>query len=128
MQHCTALKKSREKTIAIDCPHTGKGEEFSPANLVEAGLGGCILISMGTYAMQHGIDLNGAKVEVQISSTDKPVMRFDDVEVIITLPEGISEKVAKRLERATNGCPIKNSFAKEIPVRMQFRYAEHVPV
>jgi len=122
MQHCTALKKSRGKKVSMDCPYTGKGEEFSPTNLVESALGGCILISMGTYAMQHDIDLTGAKVDVHITATDKPVMRFDTVEVKVNMPEGISKKIGKRLERAADSCPIKNSLAKEIPVTVKFSY------
>lgn len=41
LQHCTAVKESRAKAVSMDCPYTGKGEEFSPTNLVEAVLGGC---------------------------------------------------------------------------------------
>ena len=100
LQHCTALKKSRNKRVGIDCPYTGKGEEFSPTNLVEAGLGACMLISMGTYAMQHNIDLTGTKIDVHFTTTDKAPMRFTAVEINIKMPEGITKSVGKRLERA----------------------------
>ena len=121
-QHCTALKKSKGKTVGMDCPYTGKGEEFSPTNLVESALGGCMLMAMGTYAIQHNIDLTGTKMDVHITATHKPIMRFDEVEVIVTRPEGISEKTGKRLERAAEGCPIKNSLAEGIPVRVKYLY------
>jgi hypothetical protein len=35
-QHCSAVKHSKHKTVSMDCPYTGKGDEFSPTNLVEA--------------------------------------------------------------------------------------------
>lgn len=38
-QHCSALKHSQNRSVSMDCPYTGKGEEFSPTNLVEAALG-----------------------------------------------------------------------------------------
>jgi len=54
-QHATALQEEREnargKTVATDCPYTGKGEEFSPLELTGTGVAGCCLISMGTLAM-----------------------------------------------------------------------------
>lgn len=122
LQHCTAFKKSKGKAVGMDCPYTGKGAEFSPTDLVESALGGCILMAMGAYAMQHDIDLKGTAVDVQITYTDQSVSRFDAIEVHITMPEGISEKMGKRLERAADSCPIKHSFAKEIPVKVMFTY------
>ena len=122
LQHCTALKKSRSKTVSMDCPYTGKGEEFSPTNLVEAALGGCILMAIGAIAMRHRIDLSGARIDVGITSTDKPVMRFSDVDVEVHLPESLAERHRKMLERAAEGCPIKQSFGSDIPVRIRYRY------
>lgn len=39
-QHCTAKRLPDGNTAAVDCPYTGRGEEFSPTNMVEAALGG----------------------------------------------------------------------------------------
>jgi len=122
LQHCTALKESRAKTVSMDCPYTGKGEEFSPTNLVEAALGGCMLIAMGTIAMRHELDLSGARIDVDISATDKPVMRFSEVDIEVNMPAGLSERQRAMLERAADGCPIKHSFGSDIPVRVKFSY------
>ena len=122
LQHCTALKESRAKTVSMDCPYTGKGEEFSPTNLVEAALGGCMLIAMGTIAMRHELDLSGARIDVSIAATDKPVMRFSEVDIEVNMPAGLSERQRAMLERAADGCPIKHSFGSDIPVRVKFSY------
>lgn len=122
LQHCTALKESRAKTVSMDCPYTGKGEEFSPTNLVEAALGGCMLIAMGTIAMRHELDLSGARIDVGIAATDKPVMRFSEVDIEVNMPAGLSERQRAMLERAADGCPIKHSFGSDIPVRVKFSY------
>ena len=124
MQHCTALKPSKDKTVSMDCPYTGKGEEFSPGNLVEAALAGCILLSMGTLAMRHGINLEGAKVEVNITSTDKPVMRFQSIEVQVSMPAGLPPDDRTKVERAAEGCPIKHSFDRDIPVTVNYVYSD----
>lgn len=122
LQHCTALEESKAKSVSMDCPYTGKGEEFSPTNLVEAALGGCMLLAMGAIATRHEIDLSGARIDVRISATDKPVMRFSEVDVDVQLPERLSAPQRTMLERASEGCPIKHSFGADIPVRVRYRY------
>lgn len=128
LQHCTAVKRSRDKTVAMDCPYTGKGAEFSPTNLVEAALGGCILIAMGTLAMRHGLDLSGAKIEVHIAATNQPVMRFTGVDIAVIMPKDLSAADRARLERAAEGCPIKHSFAPDVPVNVTYEYPESAGV
>ena len=123
-QHCTALKRSRQRTVAMDCPYTGKGDEFSPTNLVEAALGGCILLSMGAMAIRHDIDLSEASIEASIETTDKPVMRFRSIAVQISMPKGLSSRQRAMLERAAEGCPVKHSFAADIPLDVTFSYPD----
>ena len=124
LQRCTALKESKARSVSMDCPYTGKGEEFSPTNLVEAALGGCMLMAMGAIAKRHEIDLSGARIDVSISATDKPVMRFSEVDVDVQLPEGLSARQRTMLVRASEGCPIKHSFGADIPVRVRYRYEQ----
>ena len=124
LQHCSALKRSKSKTLTMDCPYTGKGDEFSPGDLVEAALSGCILLSMGAMAIRHGIDLAGAEIDVTISSVDKPVMRFQAIDVQVEMPAGLSEAQRLMLERAAEGCPIKHSFADDIPISVSYRYPD----
>jgi putative redox protein len=124
LQHCTALKQSRRKTISMDCPYTGKGDEFSPTNLVEAALGGCMLLAMGTLARRHEMDLTDTRIDVNITATDKPVMRFKAIDVSVTMPWVLSSADRAKLERAAEGCPIKHSFAPDIPITVRYHYPE----
>ena len=119
-QHRTAVRETHGNTVAMDCPYTGKGEEFSPGQLVEAALAGCMLISMGTLAIRHDLDLVAARIDVEIESTDQPIHRFESIDVVVSMPEGIDERLHSALERAADSCPIKHSFAAEIPVRVRF--------
>jgi len=124
LQHCSAVKHSKNKTVSMDCPYTGKGDEFSPGELVEAALSGCILLSMGAMAMRHEIDLSGSKIAVTITSTDKPVMRFQAIDVQVAMPAGLAPSQRAMLERAAEGCPIKHSFASDIPVSVSYNYPD----
>lgn len=121
-QHCTSRRQPDGNTVSMDCPYTGKGEEFSPTNLVEAALSGCMLIAMGTLALRNGINLIDTQVVVNIKSTDKPRIRFKSIDIQITMPSGLSEVDRKKLERAAEGCPIKHSFASDIPLYVKYAY------
>ncbi len=123
-QHCSAVKHSRDRSVAMDCPYTGKGEEFSPTNLVEAALGGCMLLAMGAMAMRHDIDLSHASIRTSIQATDKPVMRFRSVDVRVSMPSGLSSGQRNMLERAAEGCPIKHSFGADIPLSVTYSYPD----
>jgi len=123
-QHCSALKHSKNKNVSMDCPYTGKGDEFSPTNLVEAALGGCMLLAMGAMAVRHDIDLSGARIDTTIRSTDKPVMRFQSVDVQVAMPTGLSARQRAMLERAAEGCPIKHSFGSDIELGVRYDYPD----
>ncbi|MHC4251399.1 MAG: OsmC family protein, partial [Planctomycetota bacterium] len=68
-QHCTAERLPDGNAVAMDCPYTGKGAEFSPTNMLEAAVGGCMLLSMGTLAMRGDLDISGVKIEVKAAMT-----------------------------------------------------------
>ncbi len=122
-QHCTALQKAQGKTVAIDCPHAG-GEEFSPTNLVGAGLVGCMLLSMGTLARRDKLDISGTCVDVELSMTDKPIKRIGAIDLTFNMPTNFSAADRVKLESAAQKCPIKTSFHPLIPIFVSFNYPE----
>jgi putative redox protein len=124
VQHCTALEGTVGKMVATDVPRScgGKGEEFSPIELVGAGLGSCMLLSMGTLALRDKLDVSGATVDVEISLTDKPVFRIGARGLQFSMPRNFSEEERGKLERAAHACPIKPSMHPDIPLSIQFNY------
>ena len=121
-QHCTALRQPDGANVAMDCPYTGKGDELSPTNLVEAAVGGCMLLSMGTLARRSGLDISGAQVGVKIAMTEQPRLRFGSVDITVTMPAGLSDRDRVRLERAAEHCPIKHSFDPDVAVSVRYLY------
>ena len=69
-----------------------------------------MLLAMGAMAMRHGIDLSEARIDTTITATDKPIMRFQSIDVQVVMPGGLSASQRTMLERAAEGCPIKHSF------------------
>lgn len=123
-QHCTAERRPDGNTVRMDCPYTGKGEQFSPTNMVEAAIAGCMLISMGTLAMRTGLNVSGAQIEVKATMTEQPRMRLGLFDITVTMPAGLPERDRKRLEAAADHCPIKHSFAEDVPVSVTYNYPD----
>ncbi len=124
VQHCTALEGSVGKALATDAPPScgGRGEEFSPIELVGAGLGCCMLLSMGTLALRDKLDISGASVDVEVSVTDKPVLRIGGIDLRFSMPRNFSEDDRAKLERAAHACPIKPSMHPDVKIAAQFTY------
>lgn len=119
-QHCIALREPPGNTVAMDCPHTGKGEEFSPGNLVGAALAGCMFLSLGAVAQRNKLDITGACADVDLSLDDSRIGRID---LLFTMPGSLSQTDRAKLERAAGLCPIKPSFHPDIPITVRFDYS-----
>jgi uncharacterized OsmC-like protein len=120
-QHCTAVTQPQNKTTAMDCPYTGKGEEFSPANMVSSGLAGCMLISMGTLAIRDNINIQGTCVDVSVESSEK---RIESISLVINMAQAYSEDERVKLERTASLCPIKSSFHSDTSISVEYNYPE----
>lgn len=123
-QHCTTTDATKGKAVAMDCPYTGKGEEFSPGNLLEAALAGCMLISMGPTATREGIDLSGTTISVEIVGSPPPKIAYTGIDVYVNMPAGVSSQQRSKLERAADACPIKHSFKDEIALSVFYHYPD----
>ena len=110
--------------IYTDAPkdNHGKGEAFSPTDLVAVGLGSCMLTVMGIAASRHAIDLKGAKVDVQKEMVTTPQRRIGSINVILNMPNSIPEDKRKMLEHTAHTCPVHKSLHPEVKVAVEFRY------
>ncbi len=113
---CAATHGPSKTEIFTDAPvdNQGKGESFSPTDLVATALGTCMLTIMGIFAERHQIDLRGTTVTVIKEMTAVPVRRIAKLssEIRVPLPETHPHKEA--LERAALTCPVHQSLAPEV--------------
>lgn len=99
--------KSGQKVIT-DAPtdNHGKGEAFSPTDLVATALGSCAVTIMGIAADNHDIDIVGTRLEVTKTMASDP-RRIEKAEVVIYMPDNnYSDKEKKILTAAALGCPV----------------------
>ena len=112
--------------IITDAPvdNHGKGEAFSPTDLLGAALGACMNTLMAIYAERKGVDLKGMRIEVgKEMSADVP-RRIKKLSVEIWMPISESSEHAGALQRAALTCPVHHSLHPEIEKPVVWHWAK----
>ena len=99
-------------TIITDAPtdNKGKGEAFSPTDLVATALASCILTIMGIKADGMNINIDGSSAELKKIMGAGP-RRIAQVNIVINIPLSADEKTKKILEKAALTCPVDKSLS-----------------
>jgi uncharacterized OsmC-like protein len=110
-------------TINTDAPvdNHGRGEAFSPTDLVSAALGSCMMTIMGIVAERQELDLTGVTWSVTKHMAADP-RRISGIDVMFQMPAGLSDKQRATLENAARTCPVALSLNPEIRQSVQFSY------
>ncbi|MEB3305268.1 MAG: OsmC family protein [Cyanobacteriota bacterium] len=119
---CTARHEPSGSQLDTDAPtdNQGKGERFSPTDLVATALATCILTVMGIVAQRHGWSLEGTTARVEKTMTSSGVRKIALLEVWITLPAGLEEEARALLQQAGEGCPVKRSLEGAVPMALHW--------
>lgn len=109
--------------IETDAPtdNQGKGERFSPTDLVVVALGTCMVTTMGIKARSMDIALDNTRVEVTKIMVSDP-RRIGKIIAKVFFPAGITDDARTRelLERTARTCPVERSLHPDIELDMQF--------
>ncbi len=108
--------------LITDAPldNHGKGESFSPTDLVGTALGSCMLTLMGIVAERHGWELGETSVSVEKEMAAKPVRRVGKLTLEISVGAEFDEKTQEALKRAALGCPVKASLHPDVELDLRF--------
>jgi len=111
-----ALHGPSLSTIRTDAPldNCGKGELFSPTDLVSAALGTCVLTILGIYAQKHGLNISGASASVEKEMTAVPVRRISRLTTKLKIPISSETPHREAIERAILSCPVHASLHPEM--------------
>jgi putative redox protein len=116
--------------IGTDAPtdNQGKGELFSPTDLVATALGACMATTMGIKARDLQVDLRDMKLSIQKIMKPDP-RRIAGVNVIFDFPAGLAvdEKQKAILERTAHTCPVMYSIHPDMEVKIEFNWNTVVP-
>lgn len=119
---CKAVHRPSGQVILTDAPvdNMGKGEFFSPTDLVAAALGTCMLTVMGIAANRHKIDISGSTATVVKEMADKPARQIGTLRVSINIPRSLTAEQKTILENAAKACPVHKSLSPTINIPVEF--------
>lgn len=123
---CRAQHGPSGVVVSTDAPvdNQGKGESFSPTDLVATALGGCMMTIMGIVAQRSGYSIDGSKVRVLKEMIQEPVRRIGQLTVDMHIANGsrMQEKDRKILQQAAHTCPVLKSLNPDIKVPVTFHW------
>ncbi len=121
--NATHLKSGEQ--IITDAPtdNHGKGEAFSPTDLVATALGSCMISIMGIVANRHQINVDGTTANITKVMASNP-RRIAEVHVEVTMPNHTiyNEKERLLLEKAAKTCPVAQSLHPDLKQVIHFIY------
>ncbi len=119
---CRATHGPSGTTLVTDAPvdNHGKGESFSPTDLVATALGGCMMTIIGIVADRHGLDLVGMTAETVKVMTTQPPRRIAALRTRLTIPLPGDHPQRTLLEQAALSCPVHKSLHPDIDAAIEF--------
>jgi putative redox protein len=121
---CEAVHGPSGQKLFTDAPldNHGRGESFSPTDLVATALGSCMATIMGIVADRHKLDLTGMKIEVSKEMSQDTPRRIARLTTVIDVPLPQDHPDREILERAALTCPVHQSLHPEIEKPLEFRW------
>jgi len=120
----SSIHERSGEEIITDAPvdNQGKGEAFSPTDLLATSLGNCMLTTIGIVSGGHGFNIDGATCEITKIMAQNP-RRVEEIIAVLSFPaNSYSEKDKQIIEKTANTCPVIYSLHPDIKKTVSFNY------
>ena len=110
--------------IITDAPldNQGRGEAFSPTDLLAASLGSCMLTLMGIAARNHHFSIDGTEISITKMMAANP-RRVAEIKIEFTMPQNnFTDEQKQLMERAAHTCPVALSLHPDLKQTIIFKY------
>ncbi|MBP2281538.1 putative OsmC-like protein [Psychrobacter sp. PL19] len=120
-----AIHLQSNNEIITDAPvdNHGKGEAFSPTDLLATSLASCMLTIIGIKAADMGVDIIGTTAEVTKIMAANP-RRVSEVHIVMTFMHALDDRTQKILYNTALSCPVAQSIHPDITQNLTFSYAD----
>lgn len=119
---CEHVASGNEITTDAPVDNKGKGEFFSPTDLVATALGSCVLTIMGIYCQEHNIKFETASLDVTKIMASNP-RRIETIHLIIDLKGNMwDEKTAKKVIQAGKNCPVAKTLGDNVNIEWNIEW------
>ena len=121
-----ALHEESGAVIKTDAPkdNHGKGELFSPTDLLGAALGTCVITVMGILASKLKIDLKGLRGVVEKEMALSPSRKVGRITIHIFCPSTFDPETTARLEKIATECPVHHSLHPDVRQELIFHWGQ----
>jgi putative redox protein len=119
---CTHIKSGSSFETDAPTDNHGKGERFSPTDLLATSLATCMITTMGIKARSMGFDLTGVSIDVLKIMQPDP-RRVGGIELTFHIPDhlkNIEEKTKTILRHTGNTCPVQISIHPSVEVKVDW--------
>lgn len=119
---CTHVKSGTKLMTDAPTDNKGKGEFFSPTDLIATAYGSCMVSLIGIYCQDNDLDFNGGRVGVQKIMESNP-RRIGELVISMDLTgNNWDEKTQKKLVRVAETCPVAKSVSTEIKISLDVQF------
>ena len=118
-----AMHLGSGNSIVTDAPkdNEGKGEAFSPTDLVATALASCMMTIMGIVARRDVMNIDGLTAEVDKIMSQRP-RTIGEIKVRLIFQNPLNEIEREKLERAASTCPVSGSLHDDLKETIEFVY------
>ena len=111
------------ETYITDAPtdNEGKGEAFSPTDIVATSLANCMMTIMGIVSKRKGLAIEGTEAKIDKFMGTDP-RRITEIKIDFYFPVDFSEDERKLLEKSALNCPVAKSLSSDLKQNIQFHY------
>lgn len=125
---CNATHDNSGMQFVTDAPRDnfGKGESFSPTDLVATALGSCMITTMGIIAQKERMDvvLDGTRISIEKHMSTEGPRRILKIVARFSFPAGIPQKFRPRLKEIGDTCPVAKSLHPDIILDIVYHYPD----
>lgn len=123
-KHCKVEHEPSHTILETDAPkdNQGRGESFSPTDLVATALGTCILTTIAIVAERDGIDVTNSKMSIEKIMSSNP-RKIESLKTVIDLPRNLPEDYRSKIEATGNNCPVRLSLHPDVKIPVEYRYS-----
>jgi uncharacterized OsmC-like protein len=119
---CTHIRSGNYFETDAPVDNNGKGERFSPTDLMATSLGTCMITVMGIRARKMGFDLDGVEIEVEKIMKAEP-RRVSGINLFFHFPDklkNVDETTKAILKNIGETCPVMQSINPNIEVNIDW--------
>ena len=119
---CEAKHLQSGTLIKTDAPidHCGKGENFSPTDLLATSLGSCLLTIMSIKARSNGWELKNIYLDIEKIMTKNKERKIAQLKIDIYIPYDLSKEKINFIKNASEDCPVTRNLSESLDIKINW--------